>query len=168
MNKTLKISLIIVAVLALAYVLKYFKESNTKGVEEFTTETPYYDSVKTKVVATGKLNPEEEIELKPQVSGIIDQIVVEEGDIVQKGDLIAKIRVVPNEQNLASAASRIKTAQLAASNAEVVFKRNKDLYPVEVQPIRILWPRYREPYWKYRFVKAIRSYRVIISMPERQ
>ncbi|WP_242121009.1 efflux RND transporter periplasmic adaptor subunit [Aestuariivivens sediminicola] len=128
MNKTLKISLIIVAVLALAYVLKYFKESNTKGVEEFTTETPYYDSVKTKVVATGKLNPEEEIELKPQVSGIIDQIVVEEGDIVQKGDLIAKIRVVPNEQNLASAASRIKTAQLAANNAEIVFKRNKALF----------------------------------------
>ncbi|WP_242156897.1 efflux RND transporter periplasmic adaptor subunit [Aestuariivivens sediminis] len=128
MNKTVKIGLTIIAILALAFVLKYFKEANGQSIDEFTTEEPYYDTVKTKVVATGKLNPEEEIELKPQVSGIIDRILVEEGDIVRKGDLIAKIRVVPNEQNLASAASRIKTAALAANNAEVLYKRNTALF----------------------------------------
>ena len=55
---------------------------------------PFYSTLDTKTVATGKLNPEEEIELKPQISGIVDQIFVEEGDLVRKGDLIAKIRVV--------------------------------------------------------------------------
>jgi HlyD family secretion protein len=79
-------------------------------------------------VATGKLNPEEEIELKPQISGIVDKILVEEGDLVQKGDLIAKIRVVPNEQSLVSAQSRIKTAKFSYDNAKTLFDRNKSLY----------------------------------------
>jgi HlyD family secretion protein len=79
-------------------------------------------------VATGKLNPEEEIELKPQISGIVDEILVEEGDMVQKGDLIAKIRVVPNEQSLVSANSRINTARLSFKNAETLYLRNKTLF----------------------------------------
>ena len=108
MNKTVKIILGIVLILLLVFVLKYFKDSNTKEVVDYKT-----DNLDTKIVATGKLNPEEEIELKPQISGIVDRILVEEGDLVQKGDLIAKIRVVPNEQALVSAQSRIKTARLS-------------------------------------------------------
>ena len=128
MKKTLKIILIVGLIAALLFVLKYFKDSNSKEVEEFKTEEPYFTSINTKIVATGKLNPEEEIELKPQVSGIIDKISVEEGDIVKKGDLIAKIRVVPNEQNLASASSRINTAKLSYDNAKILFDRNKALF----------------------------------------
>lgn len=128
MKKAIKIILIIVALVALIFVLKYFKDSNSKDVEEFTVEEPFYDSIQTKTVATGKLNPEEEIELKPQVGGIIDKIMVEEGDIVQKGDLIAKIRVVPNEQNLAGANSQIRTAKLSTDNSKVLYDRNKALF----------------------------------------
>ena len=109
-------------------VLKYFKDSNSAEIVDYNTEEPYFTSIMTKAVATGKLNPEEEIELKPQVSGIVDEIMVEEGDLVQKGDLIAKIRVVPNEQSLVSARSRIKTAELSKNNAEVLYKRNKALF----------------------------------------
>ena len=64
MNKTVKIILGIVLLILLVVVIKYFKDSNSEEIEEFTTEEPYFDTVKTKVVATGKLNPEEEIELK--------------------------------------------------------------------------------------------------------
>lgn len=128
MKKAVKIILIAGLVLALVVVIKYFKDSNSKSVEEFTVETPFYSTVNTKVVATGKLNPEEEIELKPQVSGIIDEILVEEGDIVKKGDLIARIRVVPDEQNLASANSRIRTAQLSVNNSKTLYDRNKALF----------------------------------------
>jgi HlyD family secretion protein len=128
MKKTVKIIVGIVLIILLAFVLKYFKDSNTKEVEEFKVEEPFYTSIKTKTVATGKLNPEEEIELKPQVSGIVDEILVEEGDIVQKGDLIAKIRVVPNEQTLVSANSRINTARLSFDNANTLYNRNKVLF----------------------------------------
>jgi HlyD family secretion protein len=85
-------------------------------------------TINTKAIATGKLNPEEEIALKPQISGIVDQIVVEEGDVVKKGDLIAKIRVVPNEQSLANAKSRIATNKLSVENTAIQYKRDKTLF----------------------------------------
>ncbi|GGG33884.1 efflux RND transporter periplasmic adaptor subunit [Bizionia arctica] len=128
MNKTVKIIIGIVLIILFVWVIKYFKDSNSKGIEDFKVEEPFYTSIKTKVVATGKLNPEEEIELKPQIAGIIDKIYVEEGDIVKKGDLIAKIRVVPNEQSLASANSRTRTSRLALDNAQILYDRNKGLF----------------------------------------
>lgn len=128
MKKTFKIILIIVVIILLAFVLKYFKDSNSKDIEDFKVEEPFYTSINTKAVATGKLNPEEEIELKPQISGIVDEILVEEGDLVKKGDLIAKIRVVPNEQSLVSASSRIATNKLSFNNAKVLYERNKSLF----------------------------------------
>ena len=128
MNKTVKIILGIVLLILLVYVLKYFKDSNAKEVVDYKIELPFYSTLDTKIVATGKLNPEEEIELKPQISGIVDQIFVEEGDLVRKGDLIAKIRVVPNEQALGSAKSRINTARLSFENAQTLFNRNKTLF----------------------------------------
>jgi HlyD family secretion protein len=128
MNKTVKIILGIVLLILLVFVLKYFKDSNAKEVVDYKTELPFYSTLDTKTVATGKLNPEEEIELKPQISGIVDQIFVEEGDLVRKGDLIAKIRVVPNEQALGSAKSRINSARLSFENAQTLFDRNKTLF----------------------------------------
>ena len=128
MNKTLKTISGIILLILLVYVLKYFKDSNSKDIVEYKTENPFYSSVDTKIVATGKLNPEEEIEIKPQISGIVDKILVEEGDLVIKGDLIAKIRVVPNEQALVSAQSRIKTTKLSYNNAITLFERNKTLF----------------------------------------
>ena len=125
MNKTVKIILVLVVIILLAFVLKYFKDANSKGIEDFKVEEPFYTSINTKAVATGKLNPEEEIELKPQISGIVDEILVEEGDIVKKGDLIAKIRVVPNEQSLVGASSRISSTKLSFDNAKVLYERNK-------------------------------------------
>ena len=128
MNKTVKIILGIAVLLALVYVLKYFKDSNAKEIIDYKTESPFYSTLDTKIVATGKLNPEEEIELKPQISGIIDEIFVEEGDRVKKGDFIARIRVVPNEQALVSAKSRINSLKLSFNNSQTVFNRNKVLF----------------------------------------
>lgn len=128
MKKSVKIILGIVLLILLVWVLAYFKKANSAAVEDFKVAEPFYTSINTKIVATGKLNPEEEIELKPQVSGIVDKILVEEGDIVKKGDLIAKIRVVPNEQSLVSANSRINTSRLNFDNANTLYKRNKVLF----------------------------------------
>jgi len=128
MKKILKIALGLIVIALLVTVLMYFKKANSKTTINYKVEEPYFTSIKTKIVATGKLNPEEEIELKPQVSGIIDKILIQEGDLVQKGDLIAKIRVVPNEQSLVSANSQINSAKLSFNNAKTLFNRNKILY----------------------------------------
>ncbi|MFV9552320.1 efflux RND transporter periplasmic adaptor subunit [Algibacter sp. PT7-4] len=137
MNKTVKIILVLVAIIALVFVLKYFKDANSKDVVDYKVEEPFYSSIDTKAVATGKLNPEEEIELKPQIAGIVDKILVEEGDKVKKGDLIATIRVVPNEQNLVSAKSRISTAKLSYDNANVLYTRNKSLFEKGVIALQV-------------------------------
>jgi HlyD family secretion protein len=128
MKKIIKIVFIVVAVLLFTWVLLYFYKSNNRNPEAFDLDEPFYTSISTKIVATGSLNPEEEIELKPQISGIVDKILVEEGTIVEKGDLIAKIRIVPNEQSLLSANSRVNTARLSYDNANTLFKRNKLLF----------------------------------------
>ncbi|GAA4938396.1 efflux RND transporter periplasmic adaptor subunit [Algibacter agarivorans] len=128
MNKSVKIIIGIIALLLFAVVLKYFKDANAKDIEDFMVEEPFYTSINLKVVATGGLNPEEEIELKPQISGIVDAILVEEGNFVEKGDLIAKIRIVPNEQALTSANSRVNSSRLSFDNAKTLFKRNKMLF----------------------------------------
>lgn len=128
MKKAFKIILGIVLLIALLFVLKYFKDANSQEIEDFNVEEAFYTSIQTKSVATGKLNPEEEIELKPQITGIVDKILVEEGDLVQKGDLIAQIRVVPNEQALASASSRINSTKFAFDNTKTLYDRNKSLF----------------------------------------
>ena len=128
MKKAFKIIIGIGLLIALVFVLKYFKDSNSKSIEDFKVEEPFYSSINTKIVATGKLNPEEEVELKPQISGIIDKIEVEEGDIVKKGDVIAKIRVVPNEQSLVGASGQISSAKISYNNAKTIYDRNKALF----------------------------------------
>ena len=128
MKNWIKYVVIILVVFLLLFVLKYFNDSNTASIIDYKTEQPFYTSIKKEVVATGKLNPEDEIQLKPQVSGIIDKIFVEEGDIVERGDLIANIRVVPNEQALISAKSRINSSKLSFDNAKKLFDRSEKLY----------------------------------------
>ena len=127
MKKQVKYIVIFVIIGSLLYVLNYFKEANSASIIDYQTEQPFYTSIEKEVVATGKLNPEDEIELKPQVSGIIDKIFVEEGDIVMRGDLIASIRVVPNEQAWISATSRINSAKLSYDNAQKLYDRSEKL-----------------------------------------
>ena len=128
MKNQIKYIVIFLIIGSLLYVLNYFKQANSASIIDYETEQPFYTSIVKEVVATGKLNPEDEIELKPQVSGIIDKIFVEEGDIVVRGDLIANIRVVPNEQALLSATSRINSAKLSYDNARKLFERSVKLY----------------------------------------
>jgi len=121
---------IIFGVIALAFVavLIWFGKMNSKSAISFETETAFKANIVKKTVATGKVTPLEEIEIKPQISGIIDKIYLIEGAKVKKGDLIAKVRVVPNEQSLASARGRVNSIQIQLSNSEIAYNRNKGLF----------------------------------------
>ncbi|MGB5244211.1 MAG: efflux RND transporter periplasmic adaptor subunit [Lutimonas sp.] len=121
----------IIAILFIA-VLIWFGKMNSKPPVSFDTEKPFKTNITKKTVATGKVTPLEEVEIKPQVSGIIDKIYLEEGVKVNKGDLIAQIRVVPNEQALSSAMGRVNKAKIQLNNAEVSFNRNKKLFETGV------------------------------------
>jgi len=90
----------------------YFIKTNNKSVIEYETETAIITNIEKKTVVTGKVIPEDEVEIKPQIQGIIEGLFVEEGDLVETGDLLAKIKVVPNEQNLNSAQGRLQNSKI--------------------------------------------------------
>ena len=126
--KILKYLAIGTAFLGFLFAAAFFIQSNSKPAIQFETETIFITSIEQKTVATGKVVPEDEVAIKPQISGIIDAILVEEGDVVRAGDLLARIKVVPNEQSLNSARGRVKNAQIILKNANVEYKRNKALF----------------------------------------
>ena len=128
MNKYVKWTLIGILVLGGLWTVSFFIKSNSKSVTEYETHKPFISSIEKKTVATGKVIPEDEIEIKPQISGIIDKIYLEEGVQVKAGELIATIKVVPNEQALYQARGRVNNAKVALSNAELEFNRNKALF----------------------------------------
>ena len=117
---------------ALIVVLIWFGQKNSANPVEFETEKPFKTDIVRKSVATGKVIPLEEVEIKPQISGIIDKIFVVEGEDIKKGDLIAKVRVVPNEQALVGARGRVNKAQLQLDNSKIIYDRNKKLYETGV------------------------------------
>ncbi len=130
--KILKYVGLAVLVFGALFAAAYFIKTNSKSIVEYDTKTPFISSIEKRTVVTGKVIPEDEVEIKPQISGIIETLYVEEGDQVQTGDLLAKVKVVPNEQSLNSAKGRLENAKIVLQNAEVAYKRNKTLYEKEI------------------------------------
>ena len=128
MNKFVKYGLIGILVIGAMWAAAFFIKSNAKSSITYETRKPFISSIEKKTVATGKVIPEDEIEIKPQISGIIDKIYLEEGVPVKTGDLIATIKVVPNEQALNQARGRVRNAEIALSNTEIEYNRNKALF----------------------------------------
>ncbi|MEC7173929.1 MAG: efflux RND transporter periplasmic adaptor subunit [Flavobacteriaceae bacterium] len=110
----------------------YFIKTNSKPLVEYDIQSPKIQSIEKKTVVTGTVIPEDEVEIKPQISGIIEKLFVEEGDLVSNGDLLAKVKVVPNEQALNTAKGRLSNTLILLKNAEVEFKRNQSLFEKEI------------------------------------
>tara|TARA_R110000782_G_scaffold156359_2_gene248492 strand:+ start:508 stop:1656 length:1149 start_codon:yes stop_codon:yes gene_type:complete len=128
MNKFVKYTLIGLVVLGALWAAVFFIKSNSKSSITYETSNPFISNIEKKTVATGKLIPEDEIEIKPQISGIIEKIYLEEGVEVKAGDLIALIKVVPNEQSLNQAKGRVNSANISLSNIKIEYDRNKTLF----------------------------------------
>ncbi|WP_294231028.1 efflux RND transporter periplasmic adaptor subunit [uncultured Chryseobacterium sp.] len=97
----------------------YLVKSNSKKSEAFLTRKPTVQNMEDKVMATGKIVPKEEIEIKPNIAGIIDKILVDEGDKVEVGQLIATVRIVPNLSEVNNAQQNVSNQQLQISNAKL-------------------------------------------------
>lgn len=111
--------LAVVGIAVLGMVLNYFIRSNAQEKEIFLTKKPFVQDLEDKVMATGKIVPKEEIEIKPNMSGIIDKIWVKEGDVVTVGQLIATLKIVPNIQTVNTAQQEVNNANLQISNAQL-------------------------------------------------
>ena len=101
--------------LGIIFATSFFIKSNKKDVTIYETTQLKKETIQTKIVATGKVIPEDEVEIKPQIAGIIDKILVKEGDQVMAGDLLVKIKVVLIFITLKNSKDLIK-AQLLIKN----------------------------------------------------
>ena len=107
----------------------YFLWKKSQPVEKkYVIEEVTLGNIEKKTVATGKIEPRNEILIKPQMSGIIAQVYKEAGDVVKAGDIIAKIKVIPDMVSLNAAESRVEMAQLAYLQTKRNFERDKKLH----------------------------------------
>ena len=90
--------------------------------------SPKRETVETKTVATGNVEPRYEVEIKPQISGIIAELRKEAGQMVQAGDIIATIKVIPEMVQLNSAESRVNVAEISLKQVEETYKRDEQLF----------------------------------------
>ena len=122
--------LIIAAIVALIFIGTFvflWKKSQPKPVV-YNEFTPKVTDVSKMTVITGKIEPRNEVNVKPQISGIITDLLKEAGDYVNAGDVIAKVKVIPDMSQLSSAESRVRLATINLQQAQVDFSREENLF----------------------------------------
>ena len=123
---------IILLILGLLFAIAYFVRTNSKSAIEYETTNPFVSSIELTSVVTGKVIPEDEVEIKPQLNGIIEKILVKEGDTVQNGQLIAVIKVVPDERSVYGAQAQVTSSKLNLENGEKQLNRAKELFAKQI------------------------------------
>ena len=118
--------LLIVVVFGGTLVFLYQKSQEKPVI--YQTRSPFVTDIIRKTVATGSIVPRKEIEIKPQISGILEEIYVEPGDTVKKNGLIARIRVIPNMISLNNAEARLSQARISVEDAGRELDRRLMLY----------------------------------------
>ena len=135
MKRTGTIIVLLLILVAFAAGIYYIYTKDKADPVIYKTEQASTKTIIKKTVATGSIVPKEEVLIKPNISGIIDEIYIEAGDQVEEGQLIAKIKVVPNvssltnaKNNISGARTSVETAKLALENQRSVYNRQKALF----------------------------------------
>ena len=122
--------LIIAAIIALIFIGTFvflWQKSQPKEVV-YNEFTPKLDSIQKTTIITGKIEPRNEVNIKPQISGIITELYKEPGDHVNAGDVIAKVKVIPDMGQLSSAQMRVQLAEINLKQAQTDFQREENLF----------------------------------------
>jgi HlyD family secretion protein len=128
MKKVLRIALfVIIGLVVLGTFFFLWKKSQPKEVR-YEIATVEEGNVENTSVATGKVSPRDEILIKPQISGIISEVLKEAGDFVKQGDIIATVKVIPEVAQLNSAESRVNVAQINLAQVKAEHERQKGLF----------------------------------------
>jgi HlyD family secretion protein len=127
MKKILKYALFILLAFLFVWTLWFLYQKNATKAPDYTVVKPKTATIVKKTVANGTIEPRQEIDIKPVVSGVIRQLFVVAGQKVKKGDQLATIQIVPDMLSLNQAESRVSSAAIALSNARMNYDRNKPL-----------------------------------------
>lgn len=128
MKKFMKIAvLVLIAILFIGTFVFLYQKSQPEKVSYQVLKAETKDLVQT-TVATGKIEPRDEVEIKPQISGIIAEVYKEAGQTVKEGEVIAKVKVIPELGTLNAAESRVRLAEMNGKQAEIDLERMEKLY----------------------------------------
>jgi len=132
MKKILKFALLIIGAVLVIWTFWFLYQKSRPKVKKYVIENVTVGSIDKKTVATGKVDPRNEILIKPQMSGIIAAVYKEAGDIVKAGDVIAKIKVIPDMVSLNGAESRVSRAQISFDQSKKNYDRDGKLFADKV------------------------------------
>ncbi|MCR5575089.1 MAG: efflux RND transporter periplasmic adaptor subunit [Bacteroidaceae bacterium] len=120
----------IMAIIAIVFIgtFVFLYQKSLPKVTKYEILTPERTNLEKTTIATGKIEPRDEILIKPQISGIIAEVYKEAGEMVKSGEVIAKVKVIPELGQLNSAESRVRLAEMNAKQAENEYGRNEKLY----------------------------------------
>ena len=122
--------IIIAGIIALIFIGTFvflYQKSQPQPVA-YNEFTPKVTNIDKTTIITGKIEPRNEVEIKPQISGIITNLYKQAGDYVQSGEVIAKVKVIPDMSQLSSAQSRVRLADVNMKQSQVNFTREQNLY----------------------------------------
>lgn len=150
MKKILKILAAVVVLSVFVYTIYFLYQKSQATPVSFETINPVKMEIIKSTMATGSVVPRKEIMIKPQVSGIVEELYVEPGNMIRKGDLIARIKIIPNMVSLNSAESRVNRAKINLEDAKRQFERQKELLnqgviaPAAFEGYELAWKNARE------------------------
>ena len=127
-KKIVKTSLIALVAVFLLWSFYFFYERSDQPVAKFETVTPFDTTIVKKTVATGSVIPRREVNMKSQVSGIIEKLYVVAGQEIRQGDVIAKVKIIPNMINLANAENLHSQLLYAHKMTGSIFERWHELW----------------------------------------
>ena len=128
MKKSVTIIILLLIVIVFGGSMYYLYQKNSEDPIVYETEKPSKQTIVKKAVATGSILPLEEVLIKPNISGVIEEIYVEGGDYVQSGDLLAKIKVVPNLNALNDARNAIDESKINLDDQKRNYERQLSLF----------------------------------------
>ncbi len=128
MKKSVTVIILLVIVIAFGGSMYYLYQKNAEDPVVYETEQASRRTIIKKTVATGSILPLEEVLIKPNISGVIEEVFVEGGDYVNSGDMIARIKVVPNLTALNDAKNAIEDARITLEDQRRNYGRQSELF----------------------------------------
>lgn len=126
-KRIIKIILVTLLLALFAWTIYFLYDKSQEEPMAFETKTPFDTTIVKKTVATGSIIPRKEVNMKSRVSGIIEKFYVVAGQEIKAGDIIARIKIIPNMASLAAAETRVTQAKISFENAKLEYERNKNL-----------------------------------------
>ena len=128
MKKGVTVTILIVIALVFFGAMYYLYAKNQEVPVVYKTEKAVVKTIVKNTIATGNIVPDEEVLIKPNISGIIEEVYIKAGESIKAGDLIARIKVVANVSSLSNSQNQVRTAKIALDNQEKLYERQKTLF----------------------------------------